>query len=133
LLNVDVGLEDVKFKAYQASCIVSQSKHNVQVVILGDNRESFTTTTSSALGLRFNVDVGQEDVKLKAFQASFIASQSMHNVQVVTAVVKSEWLTTTTSSSALGFSLNVDDADDSYTNDEYERTTVMVLWMSMLA
>jgi hypothetical protein len=64
LLNVDVGLEDVKFKVYQASFIVSQSKHNVQVVILGDNRESFTTTTSSALGLRFNVDVGQEDVKL---------------------------------------------------------------------
>jgi hypothetical protein len=44
----------------------------------------------------------------------------MHNVQVVTAVVKSEWLTTTTSS-ALGLSLNVDDADDSYTNDEYEQ------------
>ena len=74
LLNVDVGQEDVKFKAYQAYFIVSQFKHNVQVVIVGDNRESLTTTTSSALGLRFNVDVGQEDVKLKAFQASFIAS-----------------------------------------------------------
>ena len=34
--------------------------------------------------------------------------------------VKSEWLTTTTSS-ALGLWLNVDDADDSYTNDEYEQ------------
>ena len=44
LLNVDVGLEDVKFKAYLASFIVSQSKHNVEVVILGDNRESLTTT-----------------------------------------------------------------------------------------
>ena len=72
LLNVDVGLEDVKFKAYQASFIVSQSKHNVQVLIVGDNRESLTTTTSSALGLRFNVDVAQEDVKLKAFQASYL-------------------------------------------------------------
>ena len=120
LLNVDVGLEDVKFKAFQASFIVSQSKHNVEVVILGDNRESLTTTTSSALGLMFNIDVGQEDVKLKAFQAAFIASQSMHHVQVVTSVVKSEWLTTTTSS-ALGFPLNVDDVDDSYTTDEYKQ------------
>ena len=120
LLNVDVGLEDVKFKAFQASFIVSQSKHNVEVVILGDNRESLTTTTSSALGLMFNIDVGQEDVKLKAFQAAFIASQSMHHVQVVTSVGKSEWLTTTTSS-ALGFPLNVDDVDDSYTTDEYEQ------------
>jgi hypothetical protein len=64
--------QDVKFKAYQASFIVSQSKHNVQVLIVGDNRESLTTTTSSALGLRFNVDVAQEDVKLKAFQASYL-------------------------------------------------------------
>ena len=86
LLNVDVGLEVVKFKAYQASFIVSQSKHNVEVVILGDNRESLTTTTSSALGLMFNIDVGQEDAKFKAFQAAFIASLSMHHVQVVTSV-----------------------------------------------
>jgi predicted amino acid-binding ACT domain protein len=105
LLNVDVGQEDVKFKVFQASFIVSQSKHNVQVVIVGDNRESLTTIISSALGLTYNVDVGQEDVKLKAFQASFIASQSKHNVQVVMAGFKSEWLTTSTSS-ALG--LNVD-------------------------
>ena len=120
MLNVDVGLEDVKFKAFQASFIVSQSKHNVEVVILGDNRESLTTTTSSALGLMFNINVGQEDVKLKAFQAAFIATQSMHHVQVVTSVGKSDWLTTTTSS-ALGFPLNVDDVDDSYTTDEYEQ------------
>ena len=55
-------------------------------MILGDNRESLTTTTSSALGLMFNINVGQEDVKLKAFQAAFIATQSMHHVQVVTSV-----------------------------------------------
>jgi hypothetical protein len=67
--------------------------------------------------------VGQEVVKLKAFQASFIASQSMHNVQVVMAGVKSKWLTTTISS-ALGLWLNVDDADDSYTNDEYEQNNL---------
>jgi hypothetical protein len=115
-----VALEDVKFKAYLASFIVSQSKHNVEVVILGDNRESLTTTTSSALGLMYNIDVGQEDAKLKAFQAAFIISLSMHHVQVVTTVSKSEWLTTTTSS-ALGYPLNVDDVDDSYTRDVYEQ------------
>jgi hypothetical protein len=120
LLNVDVGQEHVKFKAYQASYIDSQSKHNVQVVIVGDNRQPLTTTTSSALGLRYNFDVGQEDVKLKAFQASFIVSESKHNVQVLMAGVKSEWLTTTTSS-ALGVRPNVDCADDNFANDEYEQ------------
>jgi predicted amino acid-binding ACT domain protein len=94
-LNVDVGQEDVKLKAHQASFNVFESKHNVQVVIVGVNCESLTTTTSSALGLLLNVDVGQEDVKLKAHQASFNVSESKHNVQVVMAGVNREWLTTT--------------------------------------
>jgi hypothetical protein len=76
-----MGQEDVMPEAHQASFNVSESKHNVQVVIPGvNNREWLTTSTSSAL---LNVDVGQEDVKFKAYQASFIVSQSKHNVQVV--------------------------------------------------
>ena len=79
-----MGQEDVKPKAHQAAFNVSELKHNVQVVIAGvHNREWLTTSTSAALGLLFNADVGQEDVKFKAYQASFIVSQSKHNVQVV--------------------------------------------------
>jgi hypothetical protein len=68
--------------------------------------------------------VGQEDVKLKAHQASFNVSESKHNVQVVMAGGNREWLTTTTSSALLGLWLNVDDADDSSTNDEYEQNNL---------
>ena len=80
----DMGQEDVQPKAHQASFNIPESKHNAQVVIPGvNNREWLTTSTLSALGLLLNVDVGLEDVKFKAYQASFIVSQSKHNVQVV--------------------------------------------------
>jgi hypothetical protein len=95
-----MGQEDVQPKAHQASFNISESKHNVQVVIPGvNNREWLTTSTSSTLGLLLNVDVGQEDVKFKAYQASFIVSQSKHNVQVVIVGDNRESLTTITSSS----------------------------------
>ena len=80
----DMCQEDVQPTAHQASFNIPESKHNAQVVIPGvNNREWLTTSTSSALGLLLNVDVGQEDVKFKAYQASFIVSQSKRNVQVV--------------------------------------------------
>ena len=69
----DMCQEDVQPTAPQASFLILESKHNVQVVLSGVNdREWLTTSTSSALGLLLNVDVGLEDVKFKAFQASFI-------------------------------------------------------------
>ena len=85
----DMRKEVVQPTAHQAP------NHNVQVVFPGINdREWLTTSTSSALGLLLNVDVGLEDVKFKAFQASFIVSQSKHNVEVVILGDNRESLTT---------------------------------------